>query len=149
MRYIKNNLQEQDPNLTIGEYLVIQEKEKAIKDAETEKRRNCFINYLKGEYIKVVDSCPIEGDKMALFIKVEDVIFESLTTEREELFKVKGSIFSFSEDFISNYRKEWSTTLDINNFEFILEDTFKEASDKYEEIQDIIKNLINYEKITN
>ena len=142
MRYIKNNLEEQDPNLTIGEYLAIQKKEKATKDAETEKRRSEFINSLKGEYIKVIEGCSITDDKSVLFIKVKDVVFESLTTDWKELFKIKGKIYSFSENYISDYRKEWSTTLDFDRFEFIPESVFINAQNKYKEIQSIIKDLM-------
>lgn len=140
MRYIKNNLKELDPNLTIGEYL--KQEEGRLKELE-EKRlleRSSFIDDLKGKYIKIVDE-----DYMgvsSLYVKVKDVVFESYTEDLKQLFNIEGKMYSFSKYMINNNRKSFSVVMGDDSFEFISEQGFSYAEKEYKKIQNILKEVI-------
>lgn len=138
------DLEKENMSLTLGEYIKLLKEREANKEKKDLLKRQGFIDSLKGKYIIFKEKKGILGDEVK-FIKVTEVKFESLTTDWEDYFKIKGEAITFSEHFI-NHRKNYeigvTLTKELDYIE-VLKNDFDLALRKYKDVQKINEEIFN------
>lgn len=139
MRITKEYLEGLDPSLEIGDVLKkIKEKEKS-DDEKLKNERESFEKDLIGKFIKIKDDGLFISD---MFIKVDDISFESFTVDYKDYYKMVGDIYSVSYE-VGQIFKSPNKNVTRQGFEYkeISEADFNKVGDVYKLIKSKIDEI--------